>query len=119
MRRQEWGMSRLRVSGWRSEAGRPSLRSAAGSPEPRKALLMTTEQSTPAPAGAELTRTGNGRPSPGMPLKTEHGSTTIADTVVTKVAGIAAREVGGVHELGGGMGRAIAGMTQRVGIGDE
>jgi uncharacterized alkaline shock family protein YloU len=49
----------------------------------------------------------------------DRGTTTIADAVVTKVAGIAAREVGGVHALGGGVGRAIAGVTQKVGIGDE
>ncbi len=52
-------------------------------------------------------------------LKTEKGGTTIADTVVTKVAGIAAREVGGVHELGGGTARAVGSITQRVGIGDQ
>lgn len=49
----------------------------------------------------------------------EGGSTTIADAVVTKVAGIAAREVAGVHELGGGAARALGNVTQRVGIGDE
>ena len=35
------------------------------------------------------------------PLGTEQGRTTIADGVVTKVASLAAREVAGVHELGG------------------
>ncbi|MEP6814948.1 MAG: Asp23/Gls24 family envelope stress response protein, partial [Marmoricola sp.] len=30
------------------------------------------------------------------------GRTTIADTVVSKIAGIAAREVSGVYALGGG-----------------
>jgi len=49
----------------------------------------------------------------------EHGRTTIADAVVTKVAGIAAREVRGVHALGGGASRTIGNLTQRVGIGDE
>ena len=53
------------------------------------------------------------------PLQTERGHTTIADAVVTKVAGMAAREVRGVHELGGGVARALAGVTQRVGVGDE
>ena len=52
-------------------------------------------------------------------LQTEKGTTTIADTVVTKVAGIAAREVGGVHELGGGAARAVGSVAQRVGIGDQ
>lgn len=53
------------------------------------------------------------------PLETERGKTTIADGVVTKVAGLAAREVPGVHDLGGGAARAVGSMTQRVGIGDQ
>lgn len=53
------------------------------------------------------------------PLQTERGHTTIADAVVTKVASEAAREIRGVHELGGGVTRAIGSVTQRVGVGDE
>jgi uncharacterized alkaline shock family protein YloU len=52
-------------------------------------------------------------------LQTEKGQTTIADPVVTKVAGIAAREVGGVHELGGGVARALGAVTQRLSVGDN
>ncbi len=36
----------------------------------------------------------------GFVLETEKGITTVADVVVAKMAGIAAREVEGVHELG-------------------
>jgi len=61
---------------------------------------------------------GTGK-SPGSALESKRGDTTIADPVVTKVAGIAAREVPGVHALGGGASRALGSMTQRVGIGDE
>jgi uncharacterized alkaline shock family protein YloU len=53
------------------------------------------------------------------PLQTERGSTTIDDAVVTKVAGVAAREVRGVHDLGGGVSRALGSVTHRVGVGDE
>jgi uncharacterized alkaline shock family protein YloU len=53
------------------------------------------------------------------PLTSERGNTTIADTVVTKVASIAAREVRGVYDLGGSVSRAVGSVTQRVGIGDE
>jgi uncharacterized alkaline shock family protein YloU len=53
------------------------------------------------------------------PLQTDRGATTIADTVVTKVASIATREVGGVYELGGGAARAVGSVAQRVGIGES
>lgn len=36
----------------------------------------------------------------GLVLETEKGITTVADIVVAKMAGIAAREVAGIHELG-------------------
>ena len=53
-------------------------------------------------------------------LQTEKGATTIADAVVTKVAGIATREVGGVYQLGGGVARAMGAVTQRLpGTGDN
>jgi uncharacterized alkaline shock family protein YloU len=52
-------------------------------------------------------------------LQTEKGATTIADAVVTKVASIATREVGGVYELGGGAAPALGSAAQRVGIGDQ
>jgi uncharacterized alkaline shock family protein YloU len=48
----------------------------------------------------------------------ELGQTTIGEGVVTKVAGLAAREVKGVHDLGGGTARAVGSVTQKVGLGD-
>ncbi len=69
---------------------------------------------------AESTSTSMSRPdTPEAPLDSDGGRTDIADAVVTKIAGIATREVGGVHELGGGAARRIGSMTQAVGIGDE
>ena len=52
-------------------------------------------------------------------LSSELGSTTIADAVVTKIVSIAAREVGGVHDLGGGAARTIGGVTRSVGVGPD
>ncbi|HEY0239750.1 MAG TPA: Asp23/Gls24 family envelope stress response protein [Friedmanniella sp.] len=47
-------------------------------------------------------------------LHTEHGDTAIADTVVAKIAGMAAREVPGVFSMGNAARRAISGLTNRV-----
>lgn len=47
-------------------------------------------------------------------LVTQQGRTTIADTVVAKIAGIAAREVAGVHALGGGASRAVGALRERI-----
>lgn len=66
-------------------------------------------------SGSALTRHSPGAGG----LQTEKGATTIADAVVTKVASIATREVGGVYELGGGAARAVGSVAQRVGIGDQ
>ncbi|GAB2577595.1 Asp23/Gls24 family envelope stress response protein [Microlunatus antarcticus] len=47
-------------------------------------------------------------------LHTEHGDTTIADGVVAKIAGIAAREVSGVYAMGNAARRAIGNLAQRL-----
>lgn len=48
------------------------------------------------------------------PLNSSHGKTVIADTVVSKIAGLAAREVNGVHALGGGASRAVGALRERI-----
>jgi len=42
------------------------------------------------------------------------GKTTIAETVVSKIAGIATREVDGVHAVGGGTARAVGALRERI-----
>ena len=47
------------------------------------------------------------------PLRTERGGTRIEDSVVSKIAGIAAQEVDGVR-MGGGTSQAIGGLLSSV-----
>lgn len=48
------------------------------------------------------------------PLATTQGKTQIADTVVSKIAGVAARDVNGVYKLGGGGARALGAIRERI-----
>jgi uncharacterized alkaline shock family protein YloU len=52
-------------------------------------------------------------------LPAERGRTTIADEVVEKIAGIAAREVPGVYDLGGDVARVFSAVKERLHLGDE
>jgi uncharacterized alkaline shock family protein YloU len=51
-------------------------------------------------------------------LVAERGMTTIADEVVEKIAGIAARDVPGVYDLGGDVARVFAAVRERIGLGE-
>ncbi len=45
---------------------------------------------------------------------TSQGRTTIAASVVQKLAGIAAREISGVYSMGGGVSRAFGAIRERI-----
>jgi uncharacterized alkaline shock family protein YloU len=46
--------------------------------------------------------------------ETSQGRTTIAASVVQKIAGIAARDISGVYSLGGGVSRAFGAIRERI-----
>jgi uncharacterized alkaline shock family protein YloU len=47
-------------------------------------------------------------------LQSSQGTTTIAQDVVQKIAGLAAREVSGVYALGGGAARTLGALRERI-----
>lgn len=75
---------------------------------------MTDTTSRPATerrrAGDSTSQQGKG----GLPAPESRGQTSIADSVVEKIAGMATREVPGVHNLGAGMARTIGGVRERM-----
>jgi uncharacterized alkaline shock family protein YloU len=69
---------------------------------------MAESQTTPSRATQGRTSTNLAQ------LSSEHGTTTIDDAVVAKVAGLAAREVDGVAELGGAISNAVSSVVGRI-----
>lgn len=62
---------------------------------------------------SQTSQTGaQGKQSPVAPA--DRGRTTIADGVVEKIAGLAARDVVGVHAMGGGFSRTLGAVRDRV-----
>ncbi|MGA5647497.1 Asp23/Gls24 family envelope stress response protein [Microbacterium paraoxydans] len=76
----------------------------------------TPDAPKPALGGSRVDRTTPARPTSD---DTAAGKTTIADGVVAKVAGIAAREVPGVYALGGGGARAMGAIRSVVNADDK
>ncbi|GAA2720851.1 MULTISPECIES: Asp23/Gls24 family envelope stress response protein [Streptomyces] len=72
-------------------------------------MTDTTDQSHPGRTAAVTGRGGKELPAPA-----ERGRTTIADGVVEKIAGMAARDVLGVHALGSGLSRSFGAVRDRV-----
>jgi uncharacterized alkaline shock family protein YloU len=112
----------------------------APAPPPIAAAQVPVPRHDPDPAPGETAEIGPGEPSVdpldrarvagrvastfvdrlrnNAELGTDRGTTTIADEVVEKIAGIATREIPGVHDLGGDVARVFAGLRERIGLGD-
>ena len=68
---------------------------------------------TATPSATATTTTPGGIPAR-LADDTTQGRTTIAASVVQKIAGIAAREISGVHSMGGGVSRAFGAIRERI-----
>ena len=73
------------------------------------AAKTTSPATTSGTTSTEVVKT-----EPTGPLTSPQGRTSIADTVVSKIAGIATREVSGVHDLGGNTARAVGAIRDRI-----
>lgn len=76
-------------------------------------MTETTSESK-VPSARESSQTGSARTGGSRELVTDSGRTSIGDHVVAKMAGMAAREVGGVYRMGGGAARAFGAVRDRV-----
>ncbi len=77
----------------------------------KRSFLMTssTQSSSPSPSKDVAQHRESG-----SALVSAQGKTSIADTVVSKIAGIATRDVSGVHAVGGGASRAVGALRERI-----
>jgi uncharacterized alkaline shock family protein YloU len=79
---------------------------------------MTTPGSTAATAATATPTVASPTTTTGSPSRladdTAQGKTTIAASVVQKIAGIAAREIAGVYAMGGGVSRAFGAIRERI-----
>lgn len=74
---------------------------------------VTTPKTSPAPSTDKGSSTAV-EPVTETALVTAQGKTSIADTVVEKIAGMAAREISGVYKLGGGAARAFGALREKI-----
>ncbi|HSL07670.1 MAG TPA: Asp23/Gls24 family envelope stress response protein [Pseudonocardiaceae bacterium] len=72
------------------------------------------ETSTPPQSSGSQARTGGGSAPTRLAEDTAQGKTTIASSVVQKIAGMAAHEISGVYKLGGGLSRAFGELRERI-----
>ncbi|PSK92259.1 putative alkaline shock family protein YloU [Murinocardiopsis flavida] len=74
----------------------------------------TSAKEARVPEARDTGSSSGGQGGKSRDLVTSSGRTSIADHVVAKVAGMAAREVGGVYEMGGGAARAFGAVRDRM-----
>jgi uncharacterized alkaline shock family protein YloU len=101
---------------------RAEARSAAGQAAGQAAVPTRTEAPAPgdSPSGAagRMADRMADRLRNNAELTADRGTTIIANEVVEKIVGIAARGVEGVYDLGGDVARVFAAVKERIGLGE-
>jgi len=79
------------------------------------------EKSDNSPARSSSQRSGSRQPASGnrSELVGDMGRTAIADSVVAKIAGLACREISGVHDMGTGASRTFGAIKGMVNVGND
>ncbi|HET9379462.1 MAG TPA: Asp23/Gls24 family envelope stress response protein [Streptomyces sp.] len=77
--------------------------------EPNRTGVTESGKELPGTSGGRRTQSRRGGGDPGT-----RGRTTIADGVVEKIAGLATRDVVGVHAMGSGISRTFGAVRDRV-----
>jgi uncharacterized alkaline shock family protein YloU len=73
-----------------------------------------SKPATPAAPSKPATRIRETRPGTIDPLSTDEGKISVAQGVVQKIAGIACREISGVHAMGASTSRAFGAVRERI-----
>jgi uncharacterized alkaline shock family protein YloU len=93
--------------------------------DPSATSATSTPSSTPSsspptpPSGGEARGRSASLAQRRSELSTPQGKTSIADSVVAKIAGLACREVEGVYEMGAGLSRTLGVLKDRLPIGSS
>ena len=66
------------------------------------------------PPSTAVATTGTAESSSPTPLHTDQGKISVAQSVVQKIAGMACREISGVHRMGTSTGRAFGAIRERI-----
>lgn len=72
-------------------------------------MTQSTTSKSPAPPS-----TGEGKVAQNDRLTTDDGRISVAQGVVSKIAGVACREISGVHAMGSSTGRAFGAVRERI-----
>ncbi len=84
--------------------------------------MAQTDQTDQKPSGTSTPSTsGSGSTSSkrSSELVGDHGKTAIADSVVAKIAGLACREISGVHNMGTGASRSFGAIKEMIPVGNS